>query len=94
MLVSQLCLTLCNPMDCSLPGSADHRDSLGYKPPGDLPNPGMEPRSPAMQVDSLPRDAQFIIPFIFLVLYSNFSHRKIFPKQKVPVYPSQNLILY
>ena len=23
-------------------------------PPGDLPNPGIEPRSPALQVDSLP----------------------------------------
>ena len=23
-------------------------------PPGDLPNPGMKPRSPALQVDSLP----------------------------------------
>ena len=25
MLVSQLCPTLCNPMDCSLPGSSAHR---------------------------------------------------------------------
>ena len=28
-LVTQLCLTLCNPMDCSLPGSSVHGDSLG-----------------------------------------------------------------
>ena len=26
-LVTQLCLTLCNPMDCSLPGSSGHGDS-------------------------------------------------------------------
>ena len=26
-LVTQSCLTLCNPMDCSLPGSSVHRDS-------------------------------------------------------------------
>ena len=26
--------------------------------PGDLPNPGMEPRSPALQVDSLPVEPQ------------------------------------
>ena len=26
--------------------------------PGDLPNPGIEPRSPAMQVDSLPTEPQ------------------------------------
>ena len=28
-LVAQLCLTLCDPMDCSLPGSSVHEDSLG-----------------------------------------------------------------
>ena len=42
-------------MDCSLPGSSVHGDSLGkntgvgsqgiFPPPGDLPNPGIEPRS-------------------------------------------------
>ena len=34
MLVTQLCPTLCNPMDCS-------------PPPGDLPDPGIELKSPA-----------------------------------------------
>ena len=28
-LVTQSCLTLCNPMDCSLPGSSEHGDSSG-----------------------------------------------------------------
>ena len=28
-LVTQSCPTLCNPMDCSLPGSSVHGDSLG-----------------------------------------------------------------
>ena len=28
-LVTQLCLTLCDPMDCSLPDSSVHRDSRG-----------------------------------------------------------------
>ena len=28
-LLTQSCLTLCEPMDCSLPGSSVHRDSLG-----------------------------------------------------------------
>ena len=28
-LVAQLCLTFCDPMDCSPPGSAVHRDSPG-----------------------------------------------------------------
>ena len=27
---------------------------LPYPPPGDLPNPGIEPRSPILQADSLP----------------------------------------
>ena len=28
-LIAQSCLTLCNPMDCSLPGSPVHEDSSG-----------------------------------------------------------------
>jgi len=27
-----------------------------FPPPGDLPNPGIEPRSPAWQADSLPAE--------------------------------------
>ena len=59
----QLCLTLCNPMDCSLPGSSVHGilqeeywSGLPCPPPGDLPNPGIEPRTPTLQVDSLPSE--------------------------------------
>ena len=29
---------------------------LPCPPPGDLPNPGIEPRSPALQADSLPSE--------------------------------------
>ena len=29
---------------------------VAMTPPGDLPNPGIEPRSPALQVDSLPAE--------------------------------------
>ena len=57
---AQLCLTFCDPMDCSPPGSSVHGDSrqehwsgLPFPPPGDLPNPGIEPRSSALQADSL-----------------------------------------
>ena len=46
----QSCPTLCNPMDCSPPGSFLHailqariQDGLPCAPPGDLPNPGIEP---------------------------------------------------
>ena len=31
----------------------EHRSGLTCPPPGDLPNPGTEPRSPALQADSL-----------------------------------------
>ena len=56
-------LTLCDPMDCSLPGSSVHSILQGRIlewvaiPPGDLPDPGIEPTSlasPALQVGSLP----------------------------------------
>ena len=33
-------------------------DSLSLLEPGDLPNPGIEPRSPTLQVDSLPAEPQ------------------------------------
>ena len=51
-LVSQLCLTLCNPMDCSLPGyfhaisRQEYWSGLSFPPPWDLPNPGIKPTSP------------------------------------------------
>ena len=53
-----------NSMDCSLPGSSVHggfsRQEYwsGFPCPssGDLPNPGIKPRSPALQADSLPAE--------------------------------------
>ena len=59
VLVTQSCLTLFDPMDCSLPGSCVHGDSpgkntgVGCPPPGDLSNPGIKPRSFTLPVDSL-----------------------------------------
>ena len=66
-LVTPLCLTLCNPMDCSLPGSSVHGNSpgkntgwsgLSFPSQGDLPNSGIKPGSPAWQEDSLPAEPQ------------------------------------
>ena len=34
----------------------EYWSGLPCPPPGDLPNPGIEPRSPALQVDSLPSE--------------------------------------
>ena len=57
------CRTLCDPMDCSLPGSPvmgflrqEYYDGLSCPPPADLPDSGIKstnPASPALQVDSL-----------------------------------------
>ena len=40
------------------PGQNTGVDSLSLLEPGDLPNPGIEPRSPTLQVDSLPAEPQ------------------------------------
>ena len=59
-LVAQSCPTLCDPVDCSPPGSSVRGDSPGKNtgvgcrallPPADLPHPGIEPRSPTLQAD-------------------------------------------
>ena len=51
----QSCPTLCDPMGCSPPGSSLHGilqagilEWVAFPPPGGLPNPGIEPGSPAL----------------------------------------------
>ena len=60
VLVAQSCLIFCNPVACSLPGSSVHGIfqaralALVVIPYSrDLPDPGIEPRSPTLQADSL-----------------------------------------
>ena len=60
VLVSQLCLTLCNPMDCSPPSSPvqgilqqEYWSGLPFPSPGGLLDPGIKPKSPALQANSL-----------------------------------------
>ena len=60
VLVAQSCPTLCDPMDCSLPGSSAHGILQARIPEWvaisfsrDLSDPGIKPRSPALQADSL-----------------------------------------
>ena len=64
VLVAQSCLILCDPMDCScqVPLSMEfsrqeYWNGLPFPFPGDLPDPGIESRSPTLQVDSLPSEA-------------------------------------
>ena len=53
MKVSHSCPTLCYPMDYTVDGILQVRAMEPFPSPADLPNPGMEPRSPAMRADSL-----------------------------------------
>ena len=54
VLVIQSCPTLCDPMDCSLPGSFVHRFLQARTQEwAAMSDPGIKPRSPALQADSL-----------------------------------------
>ena len=58
--VTQLCLTLCDPMDYTVHGILQARilEWVTFPSPGDLPNPGIELRSPTLQADSLSDEPQ------------------------------------
>ena len=51
---AKLCPTLCDPMNYTVHGILQARILEPYTSPGDLPNPGTKPRSPALQAASLP----------------------------------------
>ena len=60
VLVTHSYQTLCDPLDCSPPGSLSlgfsrqaYWSGLPFPSPGDLPDPGIKLRSPALQADSL-----------------------------------------
>ena len=36
----------------------EYWNGLSFPSPGDLPNPGIEPRAPTLQVDSIPAELQ------------------------------------
>ena len=62
-LVTQFCLTLCDPMDCShqIPLSMEfsrqeYWSGLPFLSPGDLPDPGIKPGFPELRADSLPSE--------------------------------------
>ena len=61
--VAQSCLTLCDPWTVAhqAPPSMgfsrqEYWSGLPFPSPGDLPDPGIEPRSPTLQADSLPSE--------------------------------------
>ena len=69
MKVTQSCPSLCDLMGYTVHGILQGRilEREPFPSPGDLPNPGMEPRSPTLQVDSLPAETQGM-PLIYIVI--------------------------
>ena len=62
-LVAKSCTSLTTPwtVDCQAPLSMgfsrqEHWSGLSFPSLGDLPDPGIKPRSPALQADSLPTE--------------------------------------
>ena len=58
--VAQLCPTLCDPIDCKAYNTPlsmgfsrqEYWSGLPFSSPEDLPNPGIEPRSPTLKADA------------------------------------------
>ena len=56
--VAQSCPTSCNPLDNTVHRilQSEYWSGYSFSSPGDLPNPGIELRSPTLQADSLPAE--------------------------------------
>ena len=64
VLAAQLCPIVCDPMQPArllcpwdFPSKNTGAERAVFPSPGDLPNPGIEPRSPALQADLLPSES-------------------------------------
>ena len=66
--VTQSCQTLCDSMDYTVHGIHQARILEKVPSPGLLPSPGIEPRSPTLQVDSLPAEPQGK-PYVYVDIY-------------------------
>ena len=74
-----MCLTFCDPMNCSLPDTSVHGifqesilERVPFPSPGYLSNQGIKPRSPELQADSLPVEPPGK-PYLFLIPTPNLS---------------------
>ena len=77
--VAQLCPTLCHPVVYNLPGSCIHGifqarilEWVAISFSRDLPDPGIEPRSPTLQADSLPSEPPGSPEIIYIYIYFFF----------------------
>ena len=96
-LVTKSCQTLCEPMNCSLPGSSVHGFSMqeywnGFPcpPPGDLPNPGIKPTSPALTGKSFTSESpgkhirSLVLSLFIISNWKSFNNR-IFSFPSLPI---------
>ena len=76
------CPTLCDPMDCvayeAPPSMGFFRQEcwsgLPFPSPGDLPDPGIESGSPALQADALPSEPCTHKYISYLLLHNKLPH--------------------
>ena len=54
--VAQLCLTVCDPKQSMEFSRLEYWSGQPFPSPGDIPNPGIDPRSPTWEADSLPAE--------------------------------------
>ena len=82
-LVTKSCPTLATlwTAACQVPLSMgfsrqEYRSRLPFPSPGHLPNPGIEPRSPALQADPLPTELQGTIIWYKHNIYMHLKSKK------------------
>ena len=98
--VAQSCPTLCDPTNCSPPGSSVHGilqarilEWIAIPFSRDLPDPGVEPGAPALQEDPLPSEVQgkSTLPWWTRKGQSSFQFpRRVIPKNVLTIEPSQS----
>ena len=81
-LVTELCLTLTTPwtvaQQAPLSMGFSRKEYWSVPSPGDLPHPGIKPRSPARQADSLPTELPGkLLLFIIAPHYYEFIYRRM-----------------
>ena len=75
-----ICVWLCDPLDCRLPVTCqaplsmrffrqEYWSGLPCPPLGDPPNPVIEPKSPALQADSLPAELSWKPIYVLVCVY-------------------------
>ena len=81
VIVVQSCPTLCYPMDMGFPRQ-EYWSGLSFPSPGDLPNSGIEPGSPALQADSLPSELPGKPTSLFRVIIKGMENNKYYAYTK------------